>query len=65
MPGLVQDWPLTVHKVIDHAANFHGDRKIVSADPDGTLERTAWSAVAARAATETCECRHGIDVMKA
>ena len=48
MLGLMQDWPLTVQKVIDHAANFHGDREIVSAAPDGTLERSDWSAGAAR-----------------
>ena len=48
MLGLMQDWPLTLHKVIDHAASFHGDREIVSATPDGTLERTDWAAIAAR-----------------
>ena len=48
MLGLMQDWPLTINKVIDHAASFHGEREIVSAAPDGTLERTGWAAVAAR-----------------
>jgi fatty-acyl-CoA synthase len=48
MKGLMQDWPLVVHKVIDHAARFHGDREIVSAAPDGTIERTSYRAIADR-----------------
>ena len=28
--GLMQDWPLTTDKVIDHAARWHGHREVVS-----------------------------------
>ncbi len=30
MKGLMQDWPLRVTTIIDHAARFHGDREIVT-----------------------------------
>ena len=30
MLGLMQDWPLLVHKIIDHAALYHGDREVVT-----------------------------------
>ena len=31
MLGLMQDWPLTVDKIIDHAKNWHGEREVVFA----------------------------------
>ena len=30
MQGLMQDWPLTVDKILDHAADWHGDREVVT-----------------------------------
>ena len=30
MLGLMQDWPLLCHRIIDHAAIQHGARKVVS-----------------------------------
>jgi len=48
MHGLMQDWPLTLHKVLEHASRFHGDRELVSAAPDSTLSRTSWAQVAKR-----------------
>ena len=29
MLGQMQDWPLLVHKIIDHAAQQFGDREVV------------------------------------
>ena len=26
MRGLMQDWPLLCHRIIDHAATYHADR---------------------------------------
>jgi 3-(methylthio)propionyl---CoA ligase len=49
MLGLMQDWPLLVHKIIDHAANFHADREIVTRTPEGPVERTNYRALAIRA----------------
>ena len=28
MLGLMQDWPLTVDKILDHAKSWHGDTEI-------------------------------------
>ena len=44
MKGLMQDWPLLVHRVLDHAARWHGEREIVSRvrrrpDPSPDLSR--------------------------
>ena len=30
MLGLMQDWPLLCHRIIDHAARYHGERKIIT-----------------------------------
>jgi fatty-acyl-CoA synthase len=49
MLGLMQDWPLLVHKILDHAATFHADREVVSANAEGVLERSNWGTVAKRA----------------
>jgi len=49
MLGLMQDWPLLLHKVIDHAAICHGDREIVTRTPEGPVERTTYAAAARRA----------------
>ena len=49
MLGLMQDWPLLVHKIIDHAALYHGDREVVTRSVEGPIERTNYRAVAVRA----------------
>jgi len=49
MLGLMQDWPLLVHKIIDHAALYHGDREVVSRSVEGPLERTTYREIAQRA----------------
>src|SRR5262245_62917867 len=45
MQGLMQEWPLTLNRIIEHAAKWHGDREIVSPRPDGSLERTSYAEV--------------------
>ncbi len=40
MLGLMQDWPLTVDRLLDHAAAWHGAREIVSRDADGRVTRS-------------------------
>jgi len=49
MPGIMlggmQDWPLRVGRLIDHAANQHGGRAIVSRWADGRETQTTWAAV--------------------
>jgi fatty-acyl-CoA synthase len=48
MLGLMQDWPLLVHKIIDHAANWHGDREVVSRSVEGPIHRTNYREIAVR-----------------
>ena len=42
MQGLMQQWPLLCHKIIDHAAHQHGDREIVSRSVEGPIVRTTY-----------------------
>jgi acyl-CoA synthetase (AMP-forming)/AMP-acid ligase II len=49
MQGLMQDWPLLCHRVIDHAAIQHGDREIVSRSIEGPLHRTTYAQARQRA----------------
>ncbi|MCR9138124.1 MAG: long-chain-fatty-acid--CoA ligase [Alphaproteobacteria bacterium] len=48
MLGLMQDWPLLCHKVIDHAAQNHGGREIVSRSIEGPIHRTDYKTVRGR-----------------
>ncbi|MCH9667715.1 MAG: long-chain-fatty-acid--CoA ligase [Actinomycetia bacterium] len=43
MLGLMQDRPLLISSLIDHAAAFHSDTEIVSRLPEGYVRRTTWS----------------------
>lgn len=49
MLGLMQEWPLLCHKVIDHAARQHPNREIVSRSIEGPIVRTTYSSIRARA----------------
>ncbi|EMD82612.1 long-chain-fatty-acid--CoA ligase [Pacificimonas flava] len=49
MLGGMQDWPLLVWKLIDHASANHGSREIVSLTCEGTEHRTNWREVRSRA----------------
>ncbi|HYF56141.1 MAG TPA: long-chain-fatty-acid--CoA ligase [Salinarimonas sp.] len=49
MMGLMQDWPLRVHRVIDHAAIQHGARPVVSRSVEGPIHRTTYGEIRARA----------------
>ena len=48
MQGLMQDAPLTLSSLLDHAARFHGDREIVSKTAEGA-HRTTYLEVNRRA----------------
>ena len=39
MQGLMQDWPLLVHSILDHARNWHGEQEIVSRTVEGPIHR--------------------------
>ena len=49
MSGTMQDWPLLVSKLIDHAAIYHAQREIVSLSCEGPKHRTNWAQVRGRA----------------
>ncbi|WP_374386555.1 long-chain-fatty-acid--CoA ligase [Brevundimonas sp.] len=49
MLGLMQDWSLTVDKIIDHAKNWHGDREVVTRSVEGPIVRTTYAAIHDRA----------------
>jgi len=49
MLGLMQDWPLLVHKVIDHAAQYHAGREVVTRTVEGPLHRTNYREIRDRA----------------
>ena len=49
MLGLMQQWPLLCHKIIDHAAKQHGEREIVSRSVEGPIVRTTYAELRQRA----------------
>jgi fatty-acyl-CoA synthase len=49
MRGLMQDWPLLCHRILDHAATFHPDRAIVSRSVEGPMHRSTYRAARLRA----------------
>jgi fatty-acyl-CoA synthase len=42
----MQDWPLRIMRILDHAAREHGTRELVSRYADGSTLRTNWAEVA-------------------
>ena len=48
MRGLMQDWPLLAHKVIDHAARLHGAREVVTRTVEGPIVRTTYKEMRGR-----------------
>ncbi len=49
MRGLMQDWPLLLHRVIDHAAIQHGGREVVTRSIEGPMHRTNYADIRGRA----------------
>ena len=49
MLGLMQDWPLLQHKIIDHAALQYGDQEVVTRSVEGPIHRTNYRQVRDRA----------------
>lgn len=44
--GAMQDWPLRIMRLMDHAESEHGNREIIAARADGTTVRTDWTELA-------------------
>lgn len=49
MLGLMQDWPLLIHRLIDHAAIQYGAQEVVSRSIEGPMHRTTYAALRQRA----------------
>ena len=45
LPGLMQERPLLISSLIEHAAKFHPHTEIVSRLPDGAMHRTNWAGM--------------------
>ena len=48
MLGLMQDWPLLIHRVIDYAATQHPKREVVSRSVEGPIHRTDYASIRLR-----------------
>jgi fatty-acyl-CoA synthase len=49
MLGLMQEWPLVCHKIIDFAARQHPHREVVSRSVEGPIVRTTYADIRGRA----------------
>ncbi|WP_293859574.1 long-chain-fatty-acid--CoA ligase [uncultured Alsobacter sp.] len=49
MLGLMQDWPLLIHKIIDHAGREHAHRPVISRSVEGEMHFTDYGTVRERA----------------
>lgn len=49
MLGRMQEWPLLIHRIIDHAAIQHGGRPIISRSVEGPVRRSTYAAARLRA----------------
>ena len=50
LKGGMQSWPLTLDRVLSHAARWHGHREVVSFCDDGTTRRQSYAEIARDAA---------------
>jgi fatty-acyl-CoA synthase len=48
MQGLMQDWPLLCHRIIDHAAIQHGARPVVTRSVEGPIHTTNYAEMRRR-----------------
>ena len=49
MQGLMQDWPLLCHRIIDHAATQHAERPVVTRSVEGPIHTTNYAEIRTRA----------------
>ena len=63
MDNLMQDFPLRVTSIIDHAAKYHPDRKIISKDTKGKITNTNYKEVC-RNSKKVADGLHKLGVIK-
>ena len=49
MRGLMQDWPLLCHRILEHAATIHGTQEVVTRSVEGPIHRTNYAEIHRRA----------------
>jgi fatty-acyl-CoA synthase len=49
MLGLMQDYPLLCHRIIEHAAKYHGTQEVVTRSVEGPIVRTNYKQIYERA----------------
>jgi fatty-acyl-CoA synthase len=49
MQGLMQDWPLLCHRIIDHAATNAGEQPVISRSIEGPMHTTDYAEIRRRA----------------
>ena len=49
MIGLMQDWPLLIHRILDHAEAQHPNRAVMSRSVEGPMHHTTYAQIHARA----------------
>jgi acyl-CoA synthetase (AMP-forming)/AMP-acid ligase II len=49
MQGLMQDWPLLIHRILDHAAIQHARRPVLSRSVEGPMHATTYAELHRRA----------------
>jgi fatty-acyl-CoA synthase len=49
MLGLMQDWPLLCNRILDHAAIYNGERKVISRSIEGPIHTTTYAELRRRA----------------
>ena len=49
MLGLMQDWPLLCHRILEHAAAVHGSQEVVTRSVEGPIVRTTYKQIHERA----------------
>lgn len=54
MHNLMQDWEMRVSHIIDYAAKYHPNRKVISRTVEGPIEETNWAEIR-RGAKQTAE----------
>jgi acyl-CoA synthetase (AMP-forming)/AMP-acid ligase II len=62
MKGLMQDWPLLVHRVLDHASHWHSEREIVSRSVEGPIHRETYHDLDLRSRALASAARQKLDI---
>lgn len=64
MQGLMQDWPLLVHTILDHAANWHGDREVISRSIEGPVHCCTYRQLDQRSRQLASACEKQLGLKK-